>query len=95
MMGREPLEKEIPIDRSDLYLETQDVFNLYDYLPARWEGFSGTYLGKDLSLLKLLFEHFQFDRPMKQYTFSIIPIIDSYVTQDINRKQKAASKKGK
>jgi hypothetical protein len=51
MMNSEPLESEIPVSREDLTLETQEVFSIYDKLPARWEGMSGTYLGKDLSLL--------------------------------------------
>lgn len=95
-MGTEPVEADIPVERSDLFLETQEVFHIYDYLPAKWEGMSGTYLGKDISLLPMLFEQFNCSYSERMYAFMIIPIIDKYVSEDITRKQKSLAKsKGK
>jgi hypothetical protein len=87
-LGTEPVKEEIPYEREDLSLDTQEVLNMYDKLPARWEGMSGTYLGKDLLLLPLLFEEFDVEPYLKKYTWYIIPIIDSYVAEDIAQQVK-------
>lgn len=92
MFHTEPDEDEIPIAREDLSYETQVVFNIYDKLPAKWEGFAGVYLGKELLLLPILFKEFNIERPIQKYAWTIIPIIDAYVAEDISRKIKAKSK---
>ena len=95
MLGTEPNPEEIPYSREDLLLDTQQVFELYDILPSRWEGFSGQYLGKELQLLPTLFETFKVDKPLQLYCWKIIPIIDSIVAEDIARQIKAKSKEVK
>ena len=92
MMGSEPLEEEIPCSREDLTLDTQLIFNIYDKLPAKWEGFSGQYLGKDLLLLDTLFKHYKLEEYEESYAWDIIPIIDSFVAEDIARKIKSKTK---
>ena len=92
MLGTEPKEEEIPIQREDFYLETQIVFDLYDKLPSKWEGFSGHYLGKDLLLLPVLFEEFEIEKYIRKYAWQIIPTIDAYVAEDIAKKIKSKSK---
>ena len=92
MFGNEPVEEEIPIEREDLSLETQIVFDLYDKLPDKWEGFSGQYLGKDLTLLPTLFNEYEIDNSMKKYAWNIIPLIDSFVAQDVAEKIKRKTK---
>lgn len=92
MMNSEPLEEEMPMERGDLRIETQMVLNLYDKLPAKWEGMSGTYLGKDLMLLPILCTEFDIDEYIRKYAWNIIPIIDSYVAQDIAEKIKRKTK---
>lgn len=92
MMGNKPLEEEIPIDREDLAVETQMVFNLYDKLPAKWEGMSGSYLGKDLLLLPVLCDIYDTEDYIIKYAWHVIPIIDSYVAEDIAQKIKRKTK---
>lgn len=92
MLGNEPLEEEIPIDREDLMVETQMIFDIYDKLPAKWEGMSGTYVGKDLLLLPILFDEYDIEHYIKRYAWHIIPIIDSYVSEDIAEKVKRKTK---
>lgn len=94
MLGTKPDPEEIPVERGDLALETQEVFNLFDILPANWEGMSGNYLGKDLQLLPVLFDEFDIDRPVRLYAWSIIPYIDSLIAEDIAEKIKAKTKRG-
>lgn len=87
MMKVEPKDEDMPIERADLLPEVQEVLTLYDYLPANWEGFSGTYMGKDLSILPILFNEFETSRGIRQLSFMLIPIIDNYVAKDIKRQQ--------
>lgn len=95
MLKSEPDPDEIPYSREDLSFETQQVFELYDLLPAKWEGFSGHYMGKDLILLPVLFDSFDTDKSIKLYCWKIIPIIDNFVAEDIARKIKAKTKEVK
>ena len=92
LLGSAPKEGEIPVDRNDLFTETQLAFLVYDKLQANWEGMSGHYLGKDLSLLPVLMKHYKFDKSLKNYTWEIIPIIDNIVAKDISDKIKRRSK---
>lgn len=92
MMGSEPVEEEMPYDREDLTLDTQLIFTIYDKLPAKWEGFSGQYLGKDLLLLDTLFKHYKLEKYEKNYAWDVIPIIDSFVAEDIAKKIKSKTK---
>jgi hypothetical protein len=54
MLGSEPLEDEIPIEIDDFPGLVQEALHLYSYLSDIWEGMSGTYMGKDLSIMPLL-----------------------------------------
>jgi hypothetical protein len=92
MLGNEPLEEEIPYEREDLTLDTQLILSIYDKLPAKWEGFSGQYLGKDLLLLETLFNFYKMEKFEQLYAWEIIPIIDSIVAEDIAKKIKSKGK---
>lgn len=92
-MGSEPIEEEMPVDREDLYWETQMVFRLFDILPSKWEGFSGQYMGKDLILLPVLFKEFKIEKYIRKYAWNIIPIIDSFIAEDVAQKIKRRTKK--
>ena len=95
LLGTTPVEDQIPITREDLSWETQMIFFLYDKLPSKWEGFSGTYLGKDLILLPVLYDEFDYEPGLRKYGWEIIPIIDSFVAEDVAKKLKAKSKERK
>lgn len=88
LLGTTPIESEIPVGREDLNLDTQLVFSVYDKLQSNWEGMSGHYLGKDLSLIPVLLDHYKFDESLVNYTWEIIPIIDSIVASDISKRIK-------
>ena len=92
LLKSEPIEEEIPIDRDDLNIDTQLAFSIYDKLQANWEGFSGQYLGKDLSLVPVLLDHYDYDKPLRGYIWEIIPIIDSIIAKDVSEKSKRRSK---
>ena len=92
LLKNEPIEEEIPVDRGDLKIDTQLAFQVYDKLQAKWEGMSGSYLGKDLSLIPILMDHYKFDKSLKYYVWEIIPIIDNIVAKDISEQQKRSSR---
>lgn len=92
LLGSEPIESEIPVDRGDLNIDTQLAFSIYDKLQANWEGMSGHYLGKDLSLIPVLLKHYDYDKALQGYIWEIIPIIDSIVANDVAEKIKRRSK---
>ena len=57
-MGKDPDPDEMPPETQDFPLEVQEAFLLNTMLPDRWDGASGSYMGKDWgaleSLLKIL-----------------------------------------
>lgn len=53
-MGIEPNEEDIPIDPSTLSMEAQQALLLLNSLPDKWEGMSGTWMGKDYSGLEAI-----------------------------------------
>ena len=97
-LGNEPIESEIPIEFSDFPYMVQLAIIIFNTLPDRWEGFSGTYMGKDYSILEFIMGLYDVDD--KQLLFKLINNINSIVleqrTEEQKRKQKSkTSKKGK
>lgn len=93
-LGVEPTEEDTPIEIEDFLEETQLAFQIYKYLPDRWEGMSATYLGKDLTNLPFLFDTFKVDdRNLRLYIMNTLQHIDLYVGNDIRRKQKEQARK--
>ena len=84
-LGTEPIEEEIPVEPEDLYDETLQCFEIYEFLAPIWE--SGCYIGKDYSFLPELFKLFDMSPPEQVYTMYIIRVIDSAVSESISRKQ--------
>lgn len=50
-LGQEPKPEEMPPDDSMFPLEVQQAFYVHIMLPDRWDGMSGSYMGKDWSAL--------------------------------------------
>lgn len=92
LLGTKPEEDQIPVGREDLNPDTQSALFIYDKLQANWEGFSGQYLGKDLSLIPYLVKFYKIDRSLEGYIWEIIPIIDNIVAKDISEQVKRKSK---
>lgn len=58
-MGWEPVEAEIPKDASSLDFEVQQSLMLFNMLPDKFEGMSGTWLGKDFSPLQVFMDIYE------------------------------------
>ena len=95
--GIEPDPNEMPPTLEDYPSEVQVAFLLHNLLPDRWEGMSGSYLGKDYSCLNLLFETWEVED--KKTCMFFIKHIEMYNSQQINEKleskRKAEERKAK
>jgi hypothetical protein len=58
-MGWEPKEEEIPVDASTLDFEVQQALMVFNMLPDKFEGMSGTWLGKDFSPLQVFMDVYE------------------------------------
>tara|TARA_B100002019_G_scaffold117207_1_gene100678 strand:+ start:288 stop:593 length:306 start_codon:yes stop_codon:yes gene_type:complete len=87
----------MPPTLGDYPYEVQVAFLLHDLLPDRWEGMSGSYLGKDYSSLGLLLETWEVED--KQTCIYFIKHIEGQNSRQINdkleSKRKADERKAK
>jgi hypothetical protein len=77
MLGTEPQDEDIPVETSDLPPLVQTSLAVYSYLPDRWEGMSGTYMGKDLNILFNLLDIFKVEKDEYRLVLELISTIDS------------------
>jgi hypothetical protein len=97
-LGQEPDPAKMPLDASDFPGEVQVAFFMFDILPDRWEGMSGTYMGKDISNIKELFDLYEIDYP-KEILF-LIRLYDNILIkhrveeQERNRKKQERKSQG-
>lgn len=93
-LGKEPVESEIPLDLDDLYPTVQNYITLFSYLPDRYEGMSGTYMGKDYSCLGTYLDIFEVKD--KKEALMFLSKLDYIRSKELNRKLSSkASKKSK
>ena len=91
MLGSEPLDEEIPLELDDFPWLVQQAFVIYGMLSDIWEGMSGSYLGKDYSLLFNLFDLYGIDSAEeKLLATDFIKQIDAVRSKILYEKQKAS-----
>lgn len=93
-LGNEPIESEIPTDFADFPYEVQEAINIFTILPDNWEGMSGTYMGKDYSILPYLFDEI-FEVSDKKQTMQFLLIIGRIVMEQHTKAQKERQRKAK
>ena len=92
--GIEPDPDEMPPTMGDYPLEVQVAFLLHDLLPDRWEGMSGTFMGKDYSIIFDLFvAHEVLNKPEQRLMLKIMSTIDKIRSDIIVKKQKERENK--
>jgi hypothetical protein len=85
----------MPLDPSDFPAEVQVAFFISGLLEDRWEGASGTYMGKDWSNLEYFFNLYEIEEPktilyiMKMYEGAIV----THRHEETERKRKADDRK--
>ena len=91
----------IPIEFSDFLLDTQIAMEIVYRLSDQWDGTTGTYIGKDLTILPFLLELYEIeDKFMKQdkdtirmkckckrFVGIVVTYKGDYVAYDLNRKK--------
>jgi hypothetical protein len=93
-LGTEPIPEEIPAEFEDFAYEVQRAINIFYILPDVFEGMSGTYMGKNYSILPYLFEEI-YKVENKQQTMQFILLINSIVTKQYRNQQEARDRKAK
>ena len=93
-LGSEPIAEEIPADFADFPYVIQETMQIFSILPDNWEGMSGTYMGKDYSILPFLMSEI-FMVENKQLTMKYLLLIGSIVMEQHTQKQKARQRKQK
>ena len=87
----------MPPERGDYPYEVQVAFFIHDLLPDRWDGMSGSYMGKDYSALQVLLDVYHIEE--KQQVCLFVKHIEARNMNRINlkleRKQKAKQQKAK
>ena len=97
-MGVEPKEEDIPKDPSHFSLEAQQALVLVNVLPDKWEGMSGTWLGKEYAGLLDIMELYQIDD--KKQVFELLKVCEEelgkyYAQKRKEQEQLAKAKRGR
>ena len=94
-MGWEPKEEDIPVDPSTLSLEVQQSLVLLNSLPDRWDGMSGSWLGKDYSGLTAIMDIYDIDD--RRSVFELLKEAEGVLSKfyEQKRKEREAQSKAK
>ena len=93
-LGKEPDPAEMPADFSDFPDPVQQAIIIYSILPDVWEGFGGTFLGKDYSILPYIANQvYRVDDHPQLMQFLLI--INNIVSKHRAEKQKQQNAKAK
>lgn len=92
-MGSEPVEKEIPIELDDLTAQSQEVIEIFNYLPDQW-GSMGGYTGKDLSNFPIIFDLFHVPKEQWLLYIDLLGILIEEQIKVVNKKIEAETKRG-
>jgi hypothetical protein len=81
-LGREPDPTKAPLEQHHFPAEVQIAFFVHSLLPERWDGASGTYLGKDWSALAAFLDVYEVEE--RQAIVVFIKQMDLYNSKQIN-----------
>lgn len=90
-LGKEVVESEVPVEVEDLPYSFQTYLAVFSYLSDRWDGMSGTYLGKDFSNLESLLNIFEVHD--KMLALRVIKHLENIRSKSFAAKKKKPSKK--
>jgi len=92
-MGWEPNPDEMPLQIFDLSYDTQLALQLFNSLPDKVEGMSGSWLGKDLAGLSGLLDIFEVDN--RKRVFDLFLMIQKAYAEHYSAQQKMRSMSSK
>lgn len=85
-MGWEPSEEEMPIDPSFLDINAQYALILLNMLPDKWEGMSGSWMGKDYSGLATIMDIYEIND--RREVFELLKVAEDELGKYYRQKQK-------
>tara|TARA_B100002019_G_C21268163_1_gene600598 strand:+ start:2632 stop:2904 length:273 start_codon:yes stop_codon:yes gene_type:complete len=87
----------MPLDTSDFPYEVQVAFFIFDLLPDRWDGMSGTYLGKDWSSGEFLLKLYEVENVKEVVFFAKVyeSNLVNYRAEKAEQKRKAEQRRNK
>lgn len=83
-LGKEPDPSKAPVTLDVFPEEIQQAFKVFSHMPDRWEGMSGSYMGKDWSAIKFFLDLFEVEYPKIVVFF--ISQLEAFQTDKINKK---------
>ena len=89
-LGKEPDYNKLPMNEGSFPYEVQLAFFIHSLLPDRWDGMSGSYMGKDWSALGTLLDIH--DIEYKKTVIFFLKYIDIYAPNQINEEMDAKRK---
>lgn len=92
-LGNEPKVEEIPLEFSDFPYIVQVAMSIFSMLPDVYDGMSGTYMGKNYSLLSYVSEAYEIDN--KQELLMYLNMIGNIIMEKRSKEQKQKQKKPK
>ena len=97
-MGVEPKEEDVPKDPSTFSLEAQQALIMLNVLPDKWEGMSGTWLGKEYAGLLDIMDLYQIED--KKQGFELLKVCEDelgkfYAEKRKQQEQLSKAKKGR
>jgi len=91
--GTEPVDSDIPVEIDDFPVEIQQIFNIYFLMSDIWDGMSGTYQGKNTSIVFELLNVYDIPHEDRLIYLTFIRAMDNIRKRLINEKVKQASEK--
>lgn len=88
------MEEEVPVDYSDFDHKAQLVFKIFKLLPDKVDPMSGSYLGKDFSIVEYLFKVHEVDFDQQRDYLDYLIHLSDLVARHVNDK-KPKQPKGK
>lgn len=87
----------MPPERGDYPYEVQVAFFIHDLLPDRWDGMSGSYMGKDYAALQVLLDTYVVEERKQVCLFikNIEARNMNSINDKISKKQKASEQRAK
>jgi hypothetical protein len=96
-LEQEPDPDKMPLDASVFPPEVQVAFFVFDLLSDRWDGMSGTYLGKDWSSADFIFKVYKIEDIEHVTYFAKLyeNILIKYRAEEAEKKRKASERRAK
>lgn len=71
-LGTEPNDDEMPTEVHTLPLEVQEALTIFNILPDKVDGMSGTWFGKDLTSIEFIMQCYEVENPRAVLDFIFI-----------------------